>query len=358
MSQSLKQLWKHSSSLIILGKNAEAAKINNFNYKVLVLERPSKASYPGAFTFPGGVTENSDQVEDWLKFYRKFGIDDSKFKSIIKTCSNRSFIFNHDGGNTISRDISLRITAIRETFEELGVLLCKNKEQLKDSNLFSNLKNNFDVDFWQKQVYKDASNFMRLCEELNVVPDLWSLHEWSCWLTPTFKRQKRFETVFYVVGVTDQPNIQVTNDEVQRSLWLTPKELLDSNKSGENWLPPPQMYESSRLNNEPDIDKVIPFAKERGMNAPTTLIFPMHYHTKDGIIHCYPGDDFYPKNPNLEATEHNLEQYADKTCDECRETAKNLHRLELKSLQNFAIWHNVNLPDNHICPQSKTKPKL
>lgn len=50
------------------------------------------------------------------------------------------------------RDISLRITAIRETFEELGVLICKNKEQLKDSNLLSNLVHNFDVAFWQKQV--------------------------------------------------------------------------------------------------------------------------------------------------------------------------------------------------------------
>lgn len=91
--------------------------------------------------------------------------------------------------------------------------------------------------------------------------------------------------------------------------WLTPKELLDYNKSGENWLPPPQLYESSRLNNEPDIDKIIPFAKERGMNEPTTLIFPLHFHTKDGIIHCYPGDDFYPEIPNYIATEHDLEKY-------------------------------------------------
>lgn len=133
MSQSLKQLWKHSSSLIILGKSAEATKLsNNFNYKVsdthnrlqnvislsvfflfrinlnnfvkvLVLERPSKASYPGALVFPGGVAEQSDQAEDWLKFYRKFGIDDTKFKSIIKTCSKRSFIFNHDSSDSISR---------------------------------------------------------------------------------------------------------------------------------------------------------------------------------------------------------------------------------------------------------------
>lgn len=70
---------------------------------MLVLERPSKASYPGALVFPGGVAEQSDQVEDWLNFYRTFGIDDTKFKSIIKTGSNRSFIFNQDTNNGISR---------------------------------------------------------------------------------------------------------------------------------------------------------------------------------------------------------------------------------------------------------------
>lgn len=63
---------------------------------MFVLERPPQGSYPGAIVFPGGVTEQADQVEDWLKFYRKFGIDDSKFKSITKTCPNRSFIFKPD----------------------------------------------------------------------------------------------------------------------------------------------------------------------------------------------------------------------------------------------------------------------
>lgn len=123
-------------------------------------------------------------------------------------------------------------------------------------------------------------------------------------------------------------------------------------------MPPPQFYELSRLSNESDIDKTIAFAKERGMNAPSTLIFPMHYHTKDGIIHCYPGDDFYPKNPNYSTTEHDLQQYADKTCDECRQLASNLHRAEIKSLQSAKIWHNVKLPDNHLSPQTTHIPKL
>lgn len=112
----------------------------------------------------------------------------------------------------------MRITAIRETFEELGVLICKHKEHLNDSNSFSHLVyDDFDVAHWQKQVsaiwstykqnwfrkmlymvsilikiHQDASKFLKLCEELNVVPDIWSLSEWSTWLTPTFKRDKRF----------------------------------------------------------------------------------------------------------------------------------------------------------------------
>lgn len=130
------------------------------------------------------------------------------------------------------------------------------------------------------------------------------------------------------------------------------------NKSTEIWLPPPQLYELSRLSNEPNIDKIVSFAKDRGMNAPTTLIFPIHYHTSDGIIHCYPGDDFYPKNPSYTTTEHDVELYGDKTCKECRDMATNLHRAELKSIQDVELWHTIKSPDRHLNPQVTCPSKL
>lgn len=128
------------------------------------------------------------------------------------------------------------MTAIRETFEEVGILLCKNKDQLAKRELTSLAVENFDVKYWQAEVFRDANNFRKLCEELNVVPDLWSLHEWSVWLTPTWRRSKRlhfrinflsfffnkslsyvlirYETVFYVVGVNEKVNVNVKSDEV------------------------------------------------------------------------------------------------------------------------------------------------
>lgn len=73
--------------------------------------------------------------------------------------------------------------------------------------------------YFAAQVFNDAAKFIKLCEQLDVVPDIWSLYEWSVWLTPTWKRTKRFETVFYLVGVDEQPTINVENDEVQNS-WV------------------------------------------------------------------------------------------------------------------------------------------
>lgn len=68
-----------------------------------MLKRPSNGSYPGASVFPGGATEPADEAKDWVEFYRKFGVDESKFKSIIKTTPNRSFIFKCDDGNALNR---------------------------------------------------------------------------------------------------------------------------------------------------------------------------------------------------------------------------------------------------------------
>lgn len=125
-------------------------------------------------------------------------------------------------------------------------------------------------------------------------------------------------------------------------------------------MPPPQIYELSRLKNEPDFDKLLPFARNRSMNSPTTLMFPVQYQMSDGLLNCYPGDDLYPNKPSYYTTEHNFEQFKDQTCDEIRQNATNLHRAEQKSLSDFLIWENVRLPDNHLSAQAENsqKPKL
>lgn len=87
-------------------------------------------------------------------------------------------------------EVTSRITAIRETFEELGILLCKTRDNFAQRSLSSHNLHNFDVKFWQKEVHNNSLKFLELCKSLNVAPDLWGLHKWSAWLTPTaFQRR-------------------------------------------------------------------------------------------------------------------------------------------------------------------------
>ena len=114
----------------------------------------------------------------------------------------------HQSEREIPGQIAFRICAIREMFEETGILLCLGLDDLTD---FQEICRNGSFHFskvgnlskWRELVHKDANNFIELCSEYNCVPNIWSLIEWSNWLTPTFQ-PKRWDTVFYVSVMSER----------------------------------------------------------------------------------------------------------------------------------------------------------
>jgi len=59
---------------------------------------------------------------------------------------------------------------------------------------------------WQNKVHNDATEFLNLCQKLECYPDLWALHEWRNWLTPTYEyKTKRFNTAFYLACISHMP---------------------------------------------------------------------------------------------------------------------------------------------------------
>jgi len=112
------------------------------------------------------------------------------------------------------RSLALRLTALRETFEELGILLCRDSKSLTSTSGYGKFYDQFDRVHWQHIVHNDASQFLKLCKQLEVLPDVWSLHEWSVWRTPsTFK--KRFETAFFVTALEQEPSVLIEPNEVK-----------------------------------------------------------------------------------------------------------------------------------------------
>lgn len=75
-----------------------------------------------------------------------------------------------------------------------------------------------DLAIWQLRVRNDSSAFYELCNSLGMVPNIWSLYEWSDWLTPVSVGHRRFDTLFYVCCLTHRPTVRVDNAEVTKPI--------------------------------------------------------------------------------------------------------------------------------------------
>ncbi len=111
-------LWRNSASLILAVRNT-TPKNSNFDYNILMLKRSSKSKFmPRAFVFPGGITEKSDFCQTWRDLLQSV----KPLEQLILRGVPRPIIMKSQPG-LLEPDIGFRINAIRETFEETGILL-------------------------------------------------------------------------------------------------------------------------------------------------------------------------------------------------------------------------------------------
>lgn len=76
-----------------------------------------------------------------------------------------------------------------------------------------------ELEFWQNKIHNDANEFYNMCEKLQCHPNLWALHEWGNWLTPTFFPPVfRHNTAFFFTCLSYVPNLNAEPTEVDELL--------------------------------------------------------------------------------------------------------------------------------------------
>lgn len=114
---------------------------------------------PSTYVFPGGVIDKADFSNDWMELFKqsfaKLGKD---FTSLVNIQGPRPPLLKKSAPTDIPNEVALRICAIRETFEESGVLLLKSFSDELQNNL-----NADDIQGWRKEVYADATKFITMC---------------------------------------------------------------------------------------------------------------------------------------------------------------------------------------------------
>lgn len=185
--------------------------------EVLMLRRNSRGTFPDAVVFPGGVVDDSDLDEAW---------DDLVTGAADLTREQRS----------------VRIAGIRETWEEVGLLIC----------LAGPAPESLDRD----------RPFIDLVRASGAPLALDELHYLARWVTPE-GRPRRFDTRFYVAGVPADQHAVADGGEAVSIEWIAPREALERADSGLQPLMPPTRLNLARLEEQADLNTVIEATRSR-----------------------------------------------------------------------------------------------
>ena len=292
-------LWAEAATLIIASRCrspwndvSRPARVQDFD--ILMLRRSGKLGFfPDTFVFPGGSVADSDFDEEWLTV-----ISNSIVKKTLQTgypyslmTDSKPPILARPWRSRVPNEIALRITALRETFEEAGCLFARHKDngEIFDQNSMSG----HVMSDLRAQVQGDPQRFIEVFKELNCYPDVVSLVEWSDWLTPSEGR-RRFDTLFFVICRDEPPVVSHDEQETVQDSSFTSNEFINKRSAGDVMLPPPQLYEMLRINRFPSFEYFRYFSFQRARNYPTRRWLPVPLRCSDGLLSILPGDCLYP----------------------------------------------------------------
>ncbi|KAM4602770.1 acyl-coenzyme A diphosphatase NUDT19 [Polymixia lowei] len=343
-----------------------------FDYEVLLLKRSSKSGFmPNAYVFPGGLVDPSDFSGEWLEIFKAFGNKPNfGLGSVRQSAETRPPIFATDRlklGSPVPGEVAFRICALRETFEESGVLLVVPK--VEENSLLKSVENKCDstqitlpphlskvnescdkseLARWRALVNKNPSNFIKMCKELELLPNIWALHEWGNWLTPTgvYGKQRRYDTAFYICCLQEIPHTLQDEKEIVHFKWSTPTEILHSFQARELWIAPPQFYDLSRMCRFPALSNLHGFASQRAIEGCEHWL-PVRVVKDNCYISLLPGDELYPEDGSGEVE---VNTSTDPFLGDSPGKESALHRMVFSDPYTMTVQITITPKYNHLPP--------
>ncbi|KAM5236560.1 acyl-coenzyme A diphosphatase NUDT19 [Ctenodactylus gundi] len=328
-------------------------------FRLLLLERSAHQGFmPGAHVFPGGALDPADRSADWLRLFAphhgppRFGLGavpprHSAFPVLPDVRPDPG-----GGAAALPDDVAMRICAIREAFEEAGVLLLRPRGGRPAPGPARAVRPPPDLAAWRARVRGDARHFLQLCAQLDCTPNIWALHDWSQWLTPHLaansgRRRRRFDTTFFLCCLSEPQPTHPDSAEVVAAKWSSPSEATKSFLSKEIWLAPPQFYELRRLENFVSLSDLHKFCVDRALEGAERWL-PITCVAADGLVQLFPGDELYIEDSDF--LEKSLS--TEKKIEELMREGKKLNRLVIHNSYLYSIHVTVQPKCKHIYPKS------
>jgi 8-oxo-dGTP pyrophosphatase MutT (NUDIX family) len=180
-----------------------------------------------------------------------------------------------------------RTAAIRECFEEAGVLLAHTP------GTFATITDGHPALAHREGVHDGSIDLLALCAEHGLEPATEQLVWVAHWITPKGEGARRFDTRFYLVPAPAGQTSVHDDNETIASLWTRPSVALERQEAGELMMMPPTITNLQFLAPFSTVDDAMAAAHE--LPTPPPCILPKIRLAADGSIAgvSMPGDDDY-----------------------------------------------------------------
>ncbi len=232
------------------------------------MRRHQKSAFmAGNYVYPGGRVDRNDGSDD-----------------VLSRCQ-RSPSGAHPGA-----DLSLleyRVAAIRELFEEAGILLANTVDGSPLGEFSQEARVRFATH--REQMNSGELSLARLAHSESLLLAPYLLHCFAHWITPE-ANPLRFDTRFFIAfhpeGQVASPDLKETTE----GTWVAPRHAFDRNIEGTLPLSPPTLKtleDLSRFSTVEQLMEALPAAESR----PTVLPIATKISGEDALI--YPWDRDY-----------------------------------------------------------------
>ncbi len=207
----------------------------------------------GAYVFPGGKLDAADSA----LHHRHLNLSAQALHSKLgepKTPADKAS--------------ALFVAALRETFEEAGVLMSETPPV--------------------RDAASGEQDFHTLLEAQDLRLDVQALHPWVRWITPRMPSvtNRRFDTRFFMAAMPAQQTAAHDNVETTASAWLRPRKALELYWNQAIDMAPPQIMSLAHLARHDNVASVL---AGMGTRVPPTILPESHDQDGQRIV-CYPGD--------------------------------------------------------------------
>lgn len=226
-------------------------------FEVLMVKRHHQIDFAsGALVFPGGKTHAGDHDAAWEQRVR--GWD-----------------------RTAPEKRALRIAAIREAYEETGILLARHADDAP-------FRGDERAGEARDDIAHDRRSFLDLVDALDVQLDLDALTVFARWITPAMMH-KRFDTWFYVAAAPADQLAVCDGWETVDAEWIAPSEALRLADLGQRTVIFPTRMNLQLLAEASDAVDAVARAAARTL----VVVEPKVTQTPDGPVLAIPPDAGY-----------------------------------------------------------------